>query len=86
MDSAARGRYAAVMTTDEVKTHIEAGIEGAEATVTDLTGTGDHFKAEVVSAAFEGKTPIQQHKMVYEALGELMKGPIHALQLTTRAS
>ena len=74
------------MTTDEVKKHIEAGIPGALATVTDLTGTGDHFKAEVTSGEFSGKTPIQQHKMVYEALGDLMKGPIHALQLTTRAS
>jgi len=74
------------MTTDEVKNVIEAGIEGAEATVTDLTGTGDHFKAEVVAVAFDGKTPIQQHKMVYEALGDLMKGPIHALQLLTRAT
>lgn len=75
-----------VMSTDEVKKHIEAGLEGAEATVTDLTGTGDHFKAEVVCAGFAGKSPIQQHKMVYEALGDLMKGPIHALQLFTRES
>jgi stress-induced morphogen len=73
------------MTTDEVKKHIEAGIPGAKVTVTDLTGTGDHFKAEVSTPDFSGKTPIQQHKMVYEALGDLMKGPIHALQLTTRA-
>lgn len=72
------------MTTDEVKTLIEAGIPESSATVEDLTGTGDHFKAEVISPAFSGKTPIQQHKMVYEALGEQMKGPIHALQLTTR--
>lgn len=66
--------------------HIESGIEGAQATVTDLTGTGDHFKAEVICPAFHGKTPIQQHKMVYEALGDLMKGPVHALQLFTRAT
>lgn len=77
------------MTTDEVKAHIEAGIEGAVATVHNLTGadddpSGDHFKAEVVAAAFEGKTPIQQHKLVFSALGDLMKGPIHALQLSTR--
>ncbi len=74
------------MTTDEVKARIEAGIDGASATVEDLTGTGDHFKAEVVAPGFAGKTPIQQHKMVYAALGELMKGPIHALQLNTRAA
>ncbi|MCA9548840.1 MAG: BolA family transcriptional regulator [Myxococcales bacterium] len=73
------------MTTDEVKQHIEAGIPGAQANVTDLTGTGDHFKADVTAPGFSGKSPIQQHKMVYEALGDLMKGPIHALQLSTKA-
>ena len=74
------------MTTDEVKQLIEAGIDGARATVTDLTGTGDHFKAEVSAPGFAGKTMIQQHKMVYEALQEEMKGPIHALQLFTSAA
>ena len=74
------------MTTDDVKNRIEAGIDGAVATVTDLTGTGDHFKAEVAAPGFAGKSMIQQHKMVYEALQEEMKGPIHALQLFTRAS
>lgn len=73
------------MTTDEVKGRIEANIPGATATVTDMTGTGDHFQAEVVSSEFAGKTPIQQHQMVYAALGELMQGPIHALKLTTKS-
>jgi stress-induced morphogen len=74
------------MTTDEVAKLIEAGIPGAQATVTDLTGTGDHFRAEVVADAFEGKSMVQQHQMVYRALEEQMKGPIHALQLDTRPS
>ena len=73
------------MTTDEVKALIEAGIEGATAAVTDLTGTGDHFRAEVTAAAFADKSMIEQHKMVYAALDQQMKGPIHALQLVTRA-
>lgn len=73
------------MTTDEVKKLIEAGIPGSSATVTDLTGTGDHFRADVVSDAFAGKSMIQQHQMVYRALDEEMKGPIHALQLFTKA-
>ncbi len=72
------------MTTEEVRKLIEAGIPGASATVTDLTGTGDHFSAEVVAEAFGDKTMIQQHQMVYAALGDAMKGPIHALQLDTR--
>lgn len=51
--------------------------------ITDLTGTRDHWEATVVAAAFTGKTPIEQHQMVYAALGELMAGPIHALALKT---
>ncbi|MEE8556822.1 MAG: BolA family transcriptional regulator [Myxococcota bacterium] len=51
--------------------------------VQDLTGGGDHFKAVVVSRAFEGKTRIQQHQLVYGVLGEAMKGAIHALSLRT---
>ena len=51
--------------------------------IRDLTGTNDHWEALVVSAAFAGKTPIEQHQMVYAALGELMAGPVHALALKT---
>lgn len=73
------------MTTDEVKALIEKGLPGARATVSDLTGTGDHFKAEVIAPAFAGKSMIQQHQLVYRALGALVGGPIHALQLSTKA-
>jgi stress-induced morphogen len=51
--------------------------------VRDLTGTRDHWEALVVAQAFSGKTRIEQHQMVYAALGELMAGPIHALALKT---
>ena len=51
--------------------------------VTDLTGTKDHWEALIVSQAFSGKSRIEQHQMVYGALGELMAGPIHALALQT---
>ena len=51
--------------------------------VNDLTGTKDHWEALIVSEAFSGKSRIQQHQMVYAALGELMAGPIHALALKT---
>lgn len=53
--------------------------------VEDLTGTKDHFQATIVSAAFAGKTKVQQHKTVYKALGDWMAGPIHALALQTSA-
>jgi len=52
-------------------------------TLEDLTGGKDHYQAVVVSAAFEGKTRVQQHQMIYKALGELMAGPVHALALAT---
>jgi stress-induced morphogen len=73
------------MTTDEVRARILAGIPGATVTVTDTTGTGDHFSATVVAPEFEGKSMMAQHRQIYAALGELMRGPIHALQLDTRA-
>lgn len=51
--------------------------------VKDLTGTKDHYEATLVSPAFAGKSRVEQHQMVYQALGELMAGPVHALALKT---
>jgi stress-induced morphogen len=51
--------------------------------IEDLTGTRDHWQAVVVARAFEGKTRVEQHQMIYRALGELMAGPVHALALET---
>lgn len=51
----------------------------------DLTGTKDHYQALIVDEVFRGKSRIDQHKLVYRALGELMNGPVHALALDTRA-
>jgi stress-induced morphogen len=78
-----------VDTVHEVQALLQAafaGAPGAHVEVTDLTGTQDHLQAIVVSPLFAGKTRIEQHQMVYAALGDLMRGPIHALALTTRAS
>ena len=52
--------------------------------IEDLTGSKDHYQATIVSAKFEGLSRVAQHQAVYRALGELMKGPIHALALTTQ--
>ncbi|MFW6050727.1 MAG: BolA family protein [Myxococcota bacterium] len=57
------------------------GVEHVE--VKDLTGTKDHYEATVVSPTFEGKSRIEQHQLVYQALGDLMSGPVHALALKT---
>jgi stress-induced morphogen len=51
----------------------------------DLTGTKDHYKAVIISPQFKGKTRIEQHQLVYKALGALMAGPVHALALETKA-
>ena len=53
----------------------------AQVEVIDLTGTKDHYKVVVVTPDFEGKLPIKQHRMIYDALKEEMKGPIHALTI-----
>lgn len=66
---------------------IQAMIEQAmpEAQVTVLGDDGQHFQAQVVSSEFAGKNTIQQHRMVYAALGDAMGGAIHALALKTAA-
>ena len=69
---------------EDIKQRIEAAIPGAQAEVEDYTGGGDHFSATVTAAAFEGLSRIQQHRLVYEALGAEVGGAIHALALKTR--
>ncbi|MFU8805725.1 MAG: BolA family protein [Bradymonadaceae bacterium] len=66
-----------------IEEKIRAAIEDAHIEVLDLTGTKDHYQVLVVSSAFEGKPLIKRHRMIYDALAEEMKGPIHALTLQT---
>jgi stress-induced morphogen len=73
------------MTAQEIETLIRDGLPGAEITVEDLAGDGNHYRARVVSPAFRGKTRVQQHQLVYQALGGRMGGALHALALTTAA-
>jgi len=69
--------------TAEIKERIERALPGAQATVTDLTGGGDHLRAEVVYDGFAGLTRIQQHMLVYDVFGDEIGGQIHALSLKT---
>ncbi|MEE1876898.1 BolA family protein [Altererythrobacter litoralis] len=71
------------MSAAEIETMIKATLPGAEVEMTDLAGDNDHWAARVVAPQFAGKNRVQQHKMVYEALGGRMGGVLHALQLTT---
>ncbi len=73
------------MAAEDIVRLIKAGIPDAQVQMQDLAGDGDHWAATVISAAFAGKTKIQQHQMVYRALGERMGGVLHALKLTTMA-
>lgn len=73
------------MESAEIERLIRAGLPGAEVTITDLAGDGDHYAAEVVWDGFAGKSRVAQHQLVYAALEGRMGEALHALQLTTRA-
>ncbi len=72
------------MTASEIEAEILAALPDATIEMTDLAGDNDHWAAKVTSASFVGKSRVQQHKMVYAALGEKMGGVLHALQVTTQ--
>ncbi len=71
------------MEPDAIRQLICADLPDAEVTLEDLTGGQDHWRATVVSEAFEGQGRVKRHRMVYAALGDAMRGPIHALALST---
>ena len=73
------------MESAEIERLIKLALPDALVEIRDLAGDGDHYSASVVSAAFQGKTRVAQHKMVYEALGGQMGGVLHALALQTSA-
>ena len=73
------------MDESEIARLIKAGIPDATVTIRDLAGDGDHYAAEVVAESFRGKSRVQQHQMVYQALKGNMGGVLHALALQTSA-
>lgn len=74
------------MPAAEIEAAIKAAIPDADVRLTNLAGDDDHWAAHVVSPSFAGMSRVQQHRMVYDALGGRMGGALHALQLTTAAS
>ena len=72
------------MTAEQIAAKIRSALPDARVELQDLTGTSDHWKAVVVSAAFAGKSLIQRHRMVMTVLADEMKGPIHALTLDVK--
>jgi stress-induced morphogen len=73
------------MDAGEIERLIKSGIPDAQVSIQDLRGDGDHYAAHVISASFRGKSRVQQHQMVYQALGGRMGGQLHALALQTAA-
>ncbi len=73
------------MEAAEIERLIKAALPDARVEIRDLAGDGDHYAASVVSPSFKGKSRVQQHKIVYEALQGQMGGVLHALALQTAA-
>jgi stress-induced morphogen len=71
------------MAGPDIEAAILAALPGAIVELRDLAGDDDHWAATVTAAQFAGKSRVQQHKMVYGALGDKMGGVLHALQVTT---
>lgn len=71
------------MTAAEIETLIRAALPDAVITIEDQAGDGNHYAARVVSEQFRGKSRLQQHQLVYAALGGRMGGELHALALQT---
>jgi stress-induced morphogen len=73
------------MEASEISRLIKEAIPDAEVVIEDLRGDGDHYAAQVTSATFVGKSRVQQHQMVYQALKGRMGDQLHALALQTNA-
>jgi stress-induced morphogen len=73
------------MSATDIERFIKEALPDAKVEIRDLAGDGDHYAANVVSAAFTGKSRVQQHQMVYSALKGRMGGELHALALQTSA-
>lgn len=73
------------MDANEIERLIRAAIPDAKVTIHDLAGDGDHYAATVIAESFRGKSRVQQHQLVYQALKGQMGGDLHALALQTGA-
>jgi len=73
-----------LLTVEAVQSMIQNAFPGGQVVVSDMTGTSDHFEVEVVSELFEGKSRLDQHKMIHAAVGDHLGAAIHALKIKTR--
>ena len=72
------------LSKEDLEKYIKESIPESTVIIEDLRGDGDHYSATVISKSFEGKTKIEQHKMVYESLNGKMGNELHALMLKTK--
>jgi stress-induced morphogen len=73
------------MAAGDIEAMLRAAFPDADIVIQDLAGDGDHYKAQITSSAFAGKTRVAQHQMVYAALQGRMGGALHALALETKS-
>jgi len=71
---------------EDIISRIQQSIPSAQIKAYDMTGGGDHWQLTIQAKEFNGLNLVEQHQLVYKALGEWMHGPIHALSLNTRAA
>lgn len=74
-----------MLDANAIERMLSSGLPDAQVEVSDLTGDGNHFSAVVRSPHFAGKSRLEQHRMVYAALGDAFSGALHALALRTSA-
>ncbi|HKQ34731.1 MAG TPA: BolA family protein [Nitrospiraceae bacterium] len=76
-----------MITPDALTEYLRRTIPDATVTVSDRTGTMNHLKVVVISAAFAGKNLLDRHRLVYQALdGPMKDGRIHALEITAKTT
>lgn len=73
------------MTSAQIESDLRAAFPDADIQIDDLAGDGDHFRARIVSSAFEGLPRVRQHQLVYQAMQGKVGGVLHALALETSA-
>ena len=71
------------MNSQEIENLIQEALPDAKIEIRDMAGDGDHYAAVVISESFRGKSRVQQHQMVYDALKGNMGEALHALALQT---
>lgn len=71
------------MNANDIERLIREAIPDAQVTIRDLAGDGDHYAATVLAESFRGKSRVQQHQLVYQALKGQIGGVLHALALQT---